>query len=189
MEKHRTRTTSTVSFLAAAAVVAAACLGDSVLEGEAPDIRGTYAGEWTVAMESRAGGTVTRTACEGTLVVETQDSTSFSGRFRMTSADGRACNEVEGRVTRGGVRTDGLLQFEVETDEGDALERMVACSLIGGSERFTGTVAGPAIDPDQAGSRLVLEAGVRVRYRCSSSDGDEFFDAVVNFRGQRPGSS
>lgn len=113
---------------------------------------------------------------------------SSTGSLLATAADGRACNEIEGRVSRGGVRTDGLLQFEVETDDGTALERMVACSLIGGSDRFTGTVEGPGLDPDQTGNRLVLEAGVRVRYRCSSGEGDEFFDAVVNFRGERPGS-
>jgi hypothetical protein len=156
---------SALSFLAGAvlaALLTPACGSGPASPSAAPDVRGTYTGNaaWITNVaypQSDVSGTSATYACSGSITIDSQSGSAFSGTFSVEGQPSVCTGS--GPLANGNVKGDGTLSFELPGPQGGphpGTERWSeACSLASDSVAYSGSMHGSD-----------LEAARSLRYSC-----------------------
>jgi hypothetical protein len=145
-----------------AAFLTPACGSGLASPSAAPDVRGTYAGNaaWLTNIaspQSDISGTSTTYACSGSITIDSQTGSAFSGTFSVEGPSSRCAGS--GALAQGTVKGDGTLSFELPGPQGgphpDTKQWSEACSLASDSVVYSGRLDGSD-----------LEAARSLRYSC-----------------------
>jgi len=114
---------------------------------EAPDMRGSYAGTWTLEARVVTTGETASLFCPGTVTITSQSGGGFSGSFLIQGAGD--CDDDSGTI-EGVIRADGGLTLTVDIPGGDpnAFEDLTGCVTISGDSAFNGIATGSSISFD-----------------------------------------
>jgi hypothetical protein len=164
------------SGVAFAALVLLACGGPSS-PSAAPDVRGTYTGQspWTTSMISPGRGpsqTISNYLCGGSLTIDSQSGSAFSGRFQV---EGSSRCAASGSLVNGVANADGSVSFELPGPAGGPHPGTDQWSEHCWLESDSGASKGRVNGAD-------LKASRSLRYTCPNAG---LVSVSVTFRGQR----
>lgn len=131
-----------------ALLISVGCGGGSGPTGpQFPDVRGTWAGTWSLEARVVETGDVFTAASPGSVSITSQSGVSFSGSFLIRSTN--TCDDESGTVQET-VRQDGGITLGIDVPGGDpnAFEDLTGCVILSGDGAFTGIVSGNAISFD-----------------------------------------
>lgn len=159
----------------AAALTGACGGGDSTGPGNAPNLRGTFAGTWSLTFTNTSTGQSFSAVCPGTVTVSSQSGESFSGSFIIQGSGG--CTETVTGTVSGAIRVDGGLNFGIQIPGGNPneFEDITGCQFQSGDQQFNGTLSGNT-----------LSVSASALYLCPNNQGGVVqLRVVVGFTGSR----